>query len=139
MSILGIAALIAAVVMLCLVPQIRKFLPFDYWISMRNQKLADQLITRAESALLCGKNADAKAAFERAALLGKENALLMSEAYFGLCRICQRDGDLNGAVQQIDKALHYAPKWREYKRNFEGLLMGEKDRIINKIHRSVLH
>lgn len=80
-----------------------------------------------------GQLDSAGALYSRAAILAVGNPLLMSEAYYGLFRVAERRGDLQGAVRQIDAALSFAPEWRQYKPNFEGLLQREKERVVAQL------
>lgn len=97
--------------------------------SRRNQQRADELISAAESHIMLGRLGEAEAAFRQAAMLAAGDPLLISEAHYGLCRVCERRGDMKGAAHQIDLALKFAPQWRDYKPNFESLLKREQERI----------
>ncbi len=105
--------------------------------SRRNQERADQLIGQAESAMMRGQLGEAESCFSQATTLANGAPLLLSEAHYGLCRVCERKGDLQGAARQVDAALSYAPQWREYKPNYDTLLQSEKRRILDEIAKSL--
>jgi hypothetical protein len=101
--------------------------------SRRNQDQADQLISQAEMQVQTGQLDSAASLYSRAAMLAVGDPILMSEAHYGLFRVAEKRRDLTGALRQIDAALSYAPEWRAYKPNFEGLLQREKDRVLAEL------
>lgn len=101
--------------------------------SRRNQEEADRLIGQAEMQVQTGRLDSAESLYSRATMLAVGDPLLMSEAHYGLFRVAERRRDLQGAVRQIEAALSYAPEWRQYKPNFEGLLKREKDRVVAEL------
>ncbi len=98
--------------------------------SRRNQEEADRLIGQAEMQVQTGQLDSAELLYNRAVSLAIGAPLLMSEAHYGLFRVCERRRDWQGAIQQIDRALAFAPEWRDYKPNFEHLLDREKARVL---------
>jgi tetratricopeptide (TPR) repeat protein len=100
--------------------------------SRRNQERADALIGQAESHIMLGKLAEAEANYSQATVLAAGDPLLLSEAHYGLCRVCEKRKDWAGALRQIDASLSYAPEWRDWKPNFESLLKREKERLLEE-------
>jgi len=105
--------------------------------SRRNQDKADALIGRAESQIMLGQLDAAESSFSQATMLAAGDPLLLSEAHYGLCRVCERRGDLKGAVRQVEASLSYAPQWREFKPNYERLLESEKRRLLDLLSKSL--
>lgn len=105
--------------------------------SRRNREEADRLIGQAEMQVQTGQLDSAESNYSRATVLAAGDPLLLSEAHYGLCRVCERRGDLKGAARQVDAALAYAPQWRQYKPNFESLLTREKARILGAIGKNL--
>lgn len=105
--------------------------------SRRNQQKADDLIMRAEGYIMTGQLDAAESAYNQATFLAAGDPLLLSEAHYGLARVCERKADVQAAVRQVEAALSYAPQWREYKPNFEQLLLREKQRWLGEISKQL--
>ncbi len=93
----------------------------------RDQHKADRHINEAEYLMMTGQFDSAAALYNQAVALAVGAPLLMSEAHFGLFRVCKHRRDWQGAALQIDLALSFSPEWRNYKPNFEDLLKREKE------------
>jgi hypothetical protein len=100
----------------------------------RKAQEANSLIAQGEGKLLVGDYAAAESLFFRALPLADgSDALLFSEAYFGVARCAERRGDLQYAAQSIRFALAYAPEWRSDKPNYEQFLNRELRRVLDAI------
>lgn len=94
--------------------------------SRRNHQEAERLIVDAEVQMMKRQTDSADDLYNRAAKLAIGAPILMSKAHYGLFRVCKSRHDQEGAVRQIDLALSFWPKWREFKPDFESLLRREK-------------
>jgi len=103
----------------------------------RDAEEASRLITQAEIKLQQGEVDAAFSLFLRALPLADGVApLLFSEAYYGLARCAEKQGDLQYAAQSIRFALAYAPQWRYDKPAYEELLNSELRRVLDQIGKS---
>ncbi len=94
--------------------------------SRRKHQEADRLIGEAEVKMMSRQTDSAADLYNRAAKLAVGAPILMSEAHYGLFRVCKHRRDRVGAVRQINLAISFSPKWREFKPDFESLLQREK-------------
>lgn len=102
--------------------------------SYRDAAEAHRLIGQAESKMLVGEADAAEPLYLRALDLAQGVApLLVSEANFGLARICERRGDLKQAAQFLSAALSAAPGWRDEKPAFEQFLDREHKRLLAEL------
>lgn len=101
----------------------------DAALDQSNQRKADRLISEAQVQMLTGQIDSAAALYKQSVELAVGAPLLLSEAHFGLFRVCKRRSDWEGAARQIELALSFSPKWREFKPSFEDLLVQEKERL----------
>ncbi len=94
--------------------------------SCRKHQEATRLIGEAEVKMMNRQTDSAADLYNRAAKLAVGAPILMSEAHYGLFRVCKHRRDRVGAVRQINLAISFSPKWRESKPDFASLLQREK-------------
>lgn len=102
----------------------------DYW----QAEEADELMIQAEAAILTRQLGQAEILFNRALRKALPvDALLASEAYLGLARVCLEENSPELALPYLQYAVDLVPNWPVDKPEFAHLLRGKLDSLKRKL------
>lgn len=95
----------------------------------------DDHLGKGESALLRGELGEAAGHFQRAYYSSKQGyaPIFRAEACYGLARVCERQGDLEGAARYLNEALSHEPDFKGTHPNYAGLLRRHLAEVEEKL------
>ncbi|MBS1994347.1 MAG: hypothetical protein JSS86_06470 [Cyanobacteria bacterium SZAS LIN-2] len=99
--------------------------------SRRAFEEADRLLMQAEGSMLRGQYDAAFSQYSRVPPLARQSGCILfeAEAYYGMARIHEKNGDLPSARQALESALSSRADWESEKPNFARLISNMLDDV----------